>query len=151
MKKTLLIALVFCLAGLLAWGCGSGGGTGSTTTGGTTTGGTTTGGTTTTPQTASVNVVANASNPTGFAFTSPVTVKSGAVVTWVNTTSVPHSIVWDAQTPSTSSAPGADIATFSGGSTSASWTAPTVTVNTIYAYHCGIHGPQMSGQIIVTP
>ena len=34
MKKTLLIALVFCLAGLLAWGCGSGGGTSSTTTGG---------------------------------------------------------------------------------------------------------------------
>jgi plastocyanin len=145
MKKILPIALILCLVGLLVWGCGSGGGTSSTTTGGTTPT------PTPTPTTDTVNVAANASNPTGFAFAGPTTVKSGTSVTWVNTTSAPHSIVWDSHTPSTSPAPGADIGTFTGGSTSAPWIAPTVTVSTTYAYHCGIHGPQMAGQIIVTP
>lgn len=141
--QTLLMAGVVtaCIAG-----CGGGGSSSGYTMGGGTTGGTTGGG-----LTASIATVNNSSAPMGFSFTSPVTVKSGTSVTWVNQSSAPHSIVWDAQSPSASPAPGAGIGVFSPGATSSAWIAPTVTVSTTYNYHCGIHGPTMAGQVTVTP
>jgi plastocyanin len=87
----------------------------------------------------------------GFAFQSPVTVKSGTIVKWINQSTAPHSIVWDGFAPATSPAPGAGLAAFAAGTTSGTWTAPAVSVSTTYNYHCGIHGPTMSGVIMVNP
>ena len=84
-------------------------------------------------------------------FGSPITVKAGTVVRWQNTSGAPHDVVWDAFNPSTQPAPGANIPIFNGGTTSQPWTAPTVTANTTYDYHCSIHGLMMSGKITVTP
>lgn len=97
-----------------------------------------------TPATATVTVV-------GLSFGSPITVKSGTTVRWNNTSGAPHNVIWDARNPTSSPEPGANIPTFGGGATSDAWVAPTVTANTTYDYHCGIHGLMMSGQITVTP
>jgi plastocyanin len=140
MRKAIAAGL-FVAVLLLAviWGCGGGGSSsgGSDNSSGSTT--------------RNVATTGNASSPTGFSFESPVTVKSGTIVKWVNQSSAPHSVVWDAQTPSSAAAPGAGIGTFGAGATSDAWVAPTVSANTTYAYHCGIHGPMMSGDIVVTP
>ena len=96
------------------------------------------------PTTVSITVV-------GMNFGSPITVKSGTAVTWQNASGLPHNVIWDSRSPDTSTAPGANIPTFNGGANSQPWVAPTVTTNTTYDYHCGIHGPMMSGQITVTP
>ena len=148
--KQLAIAGVACViaAGAIA-GCGGGGGGSSTTPAGSTAG--TTSGSGGGGLTANIAVTNNASAPMGFAFQSPVTVKSGTAVTWVNQSSAPHGITWDAQSPSSSPAPGADVAVFGAGSSSAVFTAPTVTASTTYNYHCTVHGPTMAGQMIVTP
>jgi len=87
----------------------------------------------------------------GFSFAGPITVKSGTSVTWHNQSAGPHNVIWDGFTPNTSTSPGANIGTFSAGATSSAWVAPTVTTNTTYNYHCGIHGPTMAGVVIVTP
>ena len=139
MRKA-LVAGIFVATLLLAviWGCGGGGSNSN---------GSNSGGTTT----RSIAATGNASASTGFAFASPVTVKSGTTVKWTNQSSAPHSIVWDAPTPSSAPSPGAGIGTFSAGATSDAWVAPSVSANTTYPYHCGIHGPMMSGTIIVTP
>lgn len=144
--KKMPIAVLSCLCvavTLVLWGCGGGSGGGN--------GGGSAGSGSAAATTATIAVANNASAPMGFAFASPQTVKSGTSVTWQNQSSAPHSIVWDSQTPSTSPAPGAGIGTFGAGATSGVWTAPTVTANTTYAYHCGIHGPTMAGTVIVTP
>lgn len=86
----------------------------------------------------------------GFSFGAPVTVKSGTTVRWQNADGAPHNIIWDAFNPGSSPGPGANLPTFNGGSTSQNWVAPTVTVNTTYNYHCGIH-PMMISNIVVTP
>ena len=155
----LFILLTSFLAALLA-ACNSGSGTPPATTGGTTAGattGNTTAGTTTAtttagttggvPLTRSISVTTNG----GFRFETPVTVQSGTTVTWSNQTGAPHNIVWTTVTPSSSPAPGSGIATFSPGTNSAPWVAPTVTTATTYHYFCGIHGPGMAGDITVNP
>jgi plastocyanin len=78
-------------------------------------------------------------------------VSSGTTVEWVNQSGVSHSVVWDTHSPSTSPSPGANLPVFASGTTSQPWIAPTVTTNTVYNYHCGIHGLMMSGMITVTP
>ncbi|MGO8672072.1 MAG: plastocyanin/azurin family copper-binding protein [Capsulimonadaceae bacterium] len=102
------------------------------------------------PGQTSVAVVNDASAPMGYAFTTPVTVKSGIVVTWVNKSSAPHSVAWDAHTPASSPGPGANLPVFQPGSSSSAWTAPAVTTSTTYNYHCTIH-TSMLGVITVTP
>jgi plastocyanin len=121
------------------WGCGGGGsssGGSNNNPGGSTT--------------RSIAAKGNASAPTGFTFDSPITVKSGTTVKWVNQSAGPHNIVWDSA-PAGAPSPGAGIGTFAAGATSDAWVAPTVTADTTYPYHCGIHGPMMSGTIVVTP
>ncbi|MCA1595053.1 MAG: hypothetical protein LC772_01290 [Chloroflexi bacterium] len=158
MKVLCQVLAVNCVgAALLLVGCGSSGGGGSSanvggsTSAGATTGVTTAGSTTGAPPAATIPIVSNAASATGFAFASPVTVKSGAAVTWINRSGAPHSIVWDGQTPASAPSAGAGVGAFSAGATSSAWTAPTVTSQTSYAYHCGIHGPSMNGTVVVTP
>ncbi len=103
------------------------------------------------PGTVSISATDDRSAQTGFSFQSPVTVKAGTKVNWVNNSSAPHCIMWDAQVPASSPAPGANIGVFNPGATSASWAAPMVSVSTTYNYHCCIHGPGMAGVIVVTP
>lgn len=140
--KLYLVLVACALATALVAGCG--GGTGGSSSAGAGGGG---GGNGTTQ----ISAATSNSNPTGFAFQSPVTVSSGAEVEWVNKTAAPHGITWDSQTPNTSPAPPATVANFAGGTTSAVVTMPTVTTQTTYNYHCTVHGPQMSGQIVVNP
>ncbi len=102
------------------------------------------------PATATVQVITSSLSSVGFAF-SDSTVKSGTKVTWQNQTVASHCIMWDDRVPTTSPGPGANIPVFAGGSASGAWTAPTVTAQTTYHYHCCIHGPAMAGQITVTP
>src|SRR5580700_2597034 len=116
-RATLAVtAAVVLTIGIAIFGCGSEGGgssstpsssnstgssTGSTTasTTGSTTSGTTgssTGSTTgSAPATATIAAINNAAAPMGFSFQSPVTVKSGTHVTWVNNSSAPHTIIFD--------------------------------------------------------
>ncbi|HEX5322679.1 MAG TPA: plastocyanin/azurin family copper-binding protein [Capsulimonadaceae bacterium] len=135
---TALVAFAIVLISIV--GCG--GGSGGSSSGGT--GGNGTG-------VATVAVSASNANPTGFAFQTPVTVKSGQMVKWNNLTAATHGITWDSQTPSTSPAPPAKVDLFAGGTMSQTTTMPTVTTQTTYNYHCTVHGPQMAGQIIVNP
>lgn len=128
---------IVVLLGVLVYGCGGGGGGGGSMSVG--------------AMTQNIDVVNNAAAPMGFSFMSPVTIKSGTVVTWVNQTAATHGITWDSWIPNSSPGPGANIPVFTGGTDSNSWTAPTVTVNTTYNYHCTVHGPTMAGVIIVTP
>jgi plastocyanin len=76
----------------------------------------------------------------GFAF-APValTVKVGATVTWTNTDTATHTVVWD------------DGSQGSGSLTSggAPYTRTFATAGT-FAYHCGIHS-SMTGTIVVQP
>lgn len=144
MMRRLLTAASCALAiGILAAGCGGGNGGSSYSSGGGSGGGGN--------GATAIKVTASNANPTGFAFASPTTVSSGAKVDWVNQTGAPHGITWDSQSPNTSPAPPANVATFAAGTTSATATMPIVTTQTTYNYHCTIHGPQMSGQIIVNP
>ena len=103
------------------------------------------------PATISIPAVNNAAAPMGYSFNSPISAHSGDTVHWVNQSTAPHGITWDSQTPSTSPAPGANIAVFAAGTTSATWTVPTVTTTTTYNYHCTVHGPTMPGIITVSP
>lgn len=144
MKRLYFLAAASVLALVLTAGCGGGSGGSS---GGNGNGGGGGGGNGATM----IDASASNANPTGFAFQSPVTVSSGAKVEWVNQTAAPHGITWDSQTPNTSPGPPATVANFSGGTTSAQVTMPTVATQTTYNYHCTVHGPQMSGQIIVNP
>lgn len=131
-----IVACVALVSATLFAGCGGGGGGGNNSTTSTPTPGTN--------RSATVNVV-------GMSFGNPMTVASGTSVTWVNQSGAPHNVIWDSRSPSNSPDPGANIATFAGGATSSAWVAPTVTTSTEYDYHCGIHGPMMSGKITVTP
>ncbi len=76
----------------------------------------------------------------GFAF-APValTVKIGATVTWTNTDTATHTVVWDDGSPGSGSLT-------SGG---APYTRTFATAGT-FAYHCGIHS-SMTGTIVVQP
>ena len=103
------------------------------------------------PTTVSIPVVNNAAAPMGFSFNSPVAAHSGDSVSWHNQSTAPHGITWDGWTPIASPAPGANIAVFAAGSTSGTWTAPTVTTMTTYNYHCTVHGVTMAGVINVSP
>jgi plastocyanin len=122
------------IGSLALHGCGSGGG-----------------GTSNLPAVTTINAKNDAAAPMGFSFDSPVTVSKGTAVQWSNISTAPHGIIWDAQSPASSPAPGANIPNFGPGTTSASWTAPNVTVATAYNYHCSVHGPTMAGVINVTP
>ena len=104
-----------------------------------------------TPSVVAIPVSADASAPMGFSFQSPVTAKSGDTIHWVNNTVAPHGITWDAQSPSSSPAPGENVAIFTAGTSSGTFTAPTVTTTTMYNYHCTVHGPTMNGIIVVSP
>lgn len=143
MKRMFFVAFACALALALVAGCGggSGGSSGGTGGGG---GGGGNGAT-------QIKVTTSNANPTGFAFQSPVTVSSGTVVEWVNQTGAPHGVTWDSQVPNTSPGPPATVPNFSAGTTSSTATMPTVTTQTTYNYHCTVHGPNMAGQIIVTP
>jgi plastocyanin len=75
-----------------------------------------------------------------FAFDpSPLTVKTGAVVTWVNQDTAPHAIVSDTGSPSAFASDSL--------STGASYKF-TFTQAGTYTYHCSIH-PSMKGTVIV--
>jgi plastocyanin len=142
MHRNVIIATGACLGIAAVYGiagCGSSGGSSSTPT------------PPPAPSTQSIDVVNDAAAPMGFAFTSPVTVKAGTMVTWVNQTAAPHGITWNDNTPASSPTAGANIPIFSGGTTSAAWTAPAQTVNTEYDYYCTVHGKTMAGIINVTP
>ena len=86
--------------------------------------------------------VAQNINPTGFAF-DPLTqsVNKGDSVIFTNSSNDSHMIIWDSP-----NAP-ATVPTYGPGGQSA----PVVMSNTgTFNYHCGIHGTQMKGTIIVT-
>ena len=144
-KHASKIAILAMAAGLViaVYGCGGSSGGGGNSGPGSGGGAT--------PTNVSIPAVNNASAPMGYSFNSPISVKSGDTVTWVNQSTAPHGITWDSQTPSTSPAPGANIPVFSAGTSSATWTVPTVTTATTYNYHCTVHGPTMPGVINVTP
>jgi len=141
MKRIFLGMLLGAIALISVAGCG--GGTGGSSMGGGSNGG---GGGPT-----MISVSASNTNPTGFAFQSPVTVTSGSKVEWVNNTGAVHGITWDSQVPNSSPAPPGTVANFNGGATSNPATMPVVSTQTTYNYHCTIHGSQMAGQVIVTP
>lgn len=134
MRTVWVVALGLVLVGAFS-GCGGGGDSNGVA-----------------PAAAIVIAQNDASNPTGFSF-SPAqqTVVSGQHVIWVNNSAAPHSIVWDSTTPSTSPGPGASVPQFDVNHSSQDWVAPTVTTQTTYAYHCGVHGPNMAGTIVVNP
>jgi FtsP/CotA-like multicopper oxidase with cupredoxin domain/plastocyanin len=80
-------------------------------------------------------------NPTGYAF-SPLSlpVSMGDSVVFKNSSDGPHSIVWD-----TAGAP-ANVPTFTAGTSSL----PVVMSSMgTFKFHCGIHGPDMKGTIVV--
>jgi plastocyanin len=84
----------------------------------------------------------DATAATGFSFTPPnLSVKKGDTVTFNNTSSAPHSIVWD-----TAGSP-PSVPTFNPGSSS---NPVTMSSSGTFDYHCGIHGPSMNGSITVT-
>jgi FtsP/CotA-like multicopper oxidase with cupredoxin domain/plastocyanin len=97
------------------------------------------------PTTATVHMkaVPLSQNPSGFAFDPlSVTVAPGAVITFANDAMAPHSIVWDTPTPGgAAKPPGTSVSTM--GLTSTMLGAGT------FPYHCGVHGPDMHGTIVV--
>jgi plastocyanin/FtsP/CotA-like multicopper oxidase with cupredoxin domain len=94
------------------------------------------------PATVEVDAINDAANPTGFSFNPQnKTVNKGDTVNFKNTSNQPHSIVWD-----TAGAP-ANSPVFNAGASTAIVMANAGTFN----YHCGVHGPQMKGTIIVNP
>jgi plastocyanin len=171
MKRLMFLAVACISAAAIAAGCsGGGGGTGTTasnastggSTGGGGTGGSTggstggggTGGSTGgsgTPPSVQIMVINNSAAPMGFSFQSPVTATSGQSIAWVDQSTAEHGITWNGQTPSSSPSPGANIPIFQPGTTSNTFTAPTVTVATVYHYYCTVHGPTMAGVINVNP
>jgi FtsP/CotA-like multicopper oxidase with cupredoxin domain/plastocyanin len=95
------------------------------------------------PSTAEVDAIVDNTNPTGFSFSpSNQTVSKGDTVIFKNlsaTGAQPHSIVWD--TPG--SPPNSPV--FNPGSS----TSAVISTSGTFKYHCGVHGPQMNGTIIV--
>jgi len=95
--------------------------------------------------------VNNSNGAFPFAFQSPVTVKSGTKVQWVNNTAAEHGITWESVVPNTSPAAPANVPIFNAGSKSGIATMPVVTSQTTYNYQCTVHGASMPGEVIVTP
>ncbi len=117
MKSLLLLCSLIVAGGAILIGCGGGGGSGSYNASGSTSGGTASGSTTSggAGTTASIPAINNAAAPMGYSFNSPITVKAGTSVTWTNQSTAPHSIIWDAQSPSSSPSPGSNLPVFSPG------------------------------------
>jgi plastocyanin len=95
--------------------------------------------------------VNNSNGAFPFAFQSPVTVKSGSKVQWMNNTAASHGITWESVVPNTSPAAPATVPVFGPNTMSGTATMPVVTTQTTYNYQCTIHGASMPGQINVTP
>jgi FtsP/CotA-like multicopper oxidase with cupredoxin domain/plastocyanin len=90
-----------------------------------------------------VDAVNDAGAPTGFSFSpGTVTVNKNDTVIFKNISGDIHSIVWD-----TAGSPANSPTINTGGAT---WPAVMTTAGT-FNYHCGIHGAQMKGTIIVNP
>ena len=83
-------------------------------------------------------------NPTGYQFGSPASppVHAGDTVVWVDSSMAPHQILWD----SPGSPPNTGVIPSMG--TSSAVTMPTAGT---FNYHCGVHGPNMNGSIVVVP
>ena len=67
-----------------------------------------------------------------------MTIAVGSTVTWINDTGVTHNVTFD--TPGSP----ANIASFKSGAQNATFPSKGT-----FAYHCTIHGPAMSGEVVV--
>jgi len=94
------------------------------------------------PGTKEVDAIDDGSNPTGFSFSPPnQTVNKGDTVVFKNTSSQPHSIIWD-----TGGAPP------NSGIFNTNFSTSILMSNAgTFNYHCGVHGTQMKGTITVNP
>lgn len=99
------------------------------------------------PATQEVDAVNDSTAPTKYSFSpSSKTVNKGDTVLFQNKSDNPHFVVWD-----TAGAP-PNTATFGPATTGAGSNVSVVMSNAgTFNYHCGVHGIQMNGTIVVNP